>query len=249
MRDKTPTRFISASKVWFAVRLPHGEPDDCISLFAHVRADSAANRPQFDTLGGKREPEDKTAGQCGLREVAEEAQLPSRWTAAMRDALQLAPGETAVVKRQAASVTELHHVHLWVVWLTPATAAEWQQVEYTLEGRQEALNGSGAWFKAKDVINNIAGFRTLAPIADALAGLLEAPSQERVGEWQLRGSCEPPPAPSEIRRTYEPKLGFKYRRCGSSVTTPFAVKIQRAWKRFTVRDAPFSVVRTTRQCL
>ena len=249
VRDKTPTRFISASKVWFAVRLPHGEPDDCISLFAHVRADSAANRPQFDTLGGKREPEDKTAGQCGLREVAEEAQLPSRWTAAMRDALQLAPGETAVVKRQAASVTELHHVHLWVVWLTPATAAEWQQVEYTLEGRQEALNGSGAWFKAKDVINNIAGFRTLAPIADALAGLLEAPSQERVGEWQLRGSCEPPPAPSEIRRTYEPKLGFKYRRCGSSVTTPFAVKIQRAWKRFTVRDAPFSVVRTTRQCL
>ena len=248
-RDKTPTRFISASKIWFAVRLPHGEPDDCISLFAHVRADSANSRPQFDTLGGKREPEDKTAGQCGLREVTEEAQLPSRWTAAMRDALQLAPGETAVVRRQAAGVTEVHHVHLWVVWLTPATAAEWQQIEYTLEGRQEARSGSGAWFEAEEVINNISQFHTLAPIADALASLLEAPSQERVGEWQLQGSCEPPPAPREVQRIYEPKLGFKYRTCGSRATTPFAVRIQRAWKRFIDRDVPSSTVRTTRQCL
>ena len=66
-----------ASKVWF-----YRGTD----LWCHHRADSAPNRRQYDTLGGRMDPSDNGSyAVCARRELAEEAELHPSWAEAAQE--------------------------------------------------------------------------------------------------------------------------------------------------------------------
>jgi hypothetical protein len=120
----------------------------------------------LDTMGGKREPEDSTIGRTAVREPTEEMDLPSSWLKALRQSVETEPLGHAAHSLKHPKKPQLHHIHVWGVYLTFRQAL--LSPTPTQQGESEGIaKGTVKWRPLSVVVAAIRE-RGLAGYADAM---------------------------------------------------------------------------------
>ena len=171
-----PPRTVHASKVWFLCG------DQVLSF---CRSDSAADKPQFDTFGGRVDDADHGSYvACIRRELAEEVNAPPAWLAALEPELRAHPTGHELVELRQPSRRLVHLVATWTVSVESATIPALRN-----DGAREALPGTLSWRHADIVISNLSDFRFARPLAAFLRRACRAPEPIDTGSWTCT-SCK-----------------------------------------------------------
>ena len=159
-----PPKEYRASKVWFLRQRPDNPPE----LMVFHRADSSMEKPQYDTFGGRMDPQDDNqAHRCALRELREEVGLVEPLRSCLAEMLSAFPDGQSEVTLTKRSDNTRHRVALWLVNL-PEGKASSRLPRPTAEGLREMRVKSFAWQPVQTVVSNLQTFWFARPMATRL---------------------------------------------------------------------------------
>ena len=158
---------VHAAKVWF---LCDGY------VCCHARADSDPARPQYDTVGGRVEP-NETYAEAAHREVLEEALIPPDWETALASELASYPQGHQQTQHLHPRRMVIHQIATWFIDL-PTTAFV-TPMKYTQDGPHCGLRESldrrhPTWRSIRDVLANLRQFSVSVPYVTAFENHLSA---------------------------------------------------------------------------
>ena len=157
-----------ASKVWFArTQLPSKQ----LQLLCAIRADSAQDKPQYDTFGGRMSTKDDNQYQrCALREVLAEMKLPPKWKEPLSLALVSDPDGQQTIDLHRRTTGQRYRQAMWIIVLDHDIAH--LPVSLSNDGLREFNSDSLRWRPATAVVENLLTFETFAPVGASLRELL-----------------------------------------------------------------------------